>query len=159
MAATAFAKVWRPASARLAMTRPPTCSSSRAAPRLTPWSFRLCWPGTRVSSLPIRGTSPFMKPVPLKPLGTRCSPCPNATASCAPPTWKPTCKPSTPTPVSPTWCSPAWCSSRTPPSWARCTLWPSWRSCRPSAAATTSRCTWTVRASPMAWPLPTPTSP
>ncbi len=28
-----------------------------------------------------------MKPVPLKPLGTRCSPCPNATASCAPPTW------------------------------------------------------------------------
>mgnify|MGYP000472353515 CR=1 FL=1 len=28
-----------------------------------------------------------------------------------------------------------------------------------SAAATTSRCTWTVRASPMAWPLPTPTSP
>ena len=54
-----------------------------------------------------------MKPVPLKPPGTRCSPCPNATANCAPPTWRPTCKPSTPTPVSPTWCSPAWCSSRT----------------------------------------------
>ena len=39
------------------------------------------------------------------------------------------------------------------------TLWPSWKNSRRSAAAIRSRCTWTVRASPMAWPLPTPTSP
>ena len=41
-----FAKARRPTSVRPA-TRRPTYSSSQAAPRLTLWSSRHCWPGMR----------------------------------------------------------------------------------------------------------------